>query len=92
VIDVEAGNESRVNSHPHPAKLVRGLDHETQYVPILADHLQAQDRRAADQPGQPWQNGFAESFNGRLRDELLNTELFHTVKEAQIPADQWRWK
>ena len=35
------------------------------------------------EPGSPWQNGYAESFNGRFRDEFLNTELFTTVAEAQ---------
>ncbi len=42
--------------------------------------------------GSPWQNGFAESFNSRLRDEFLNTELFTTVAEAQALADRWRWE
>ncbi|MCP9927043.1 transposase [Cyanobium sp. CH-040] len=37
-------------------------------------------------------NGFAESFNGRFRDEFINTELFTTTKEAQILADHWRWE
>jgi hypothetical protein len=44
------------------------------------------------EPGSPWQNGFAESFNGRFRDEFLNTELFATVPEAQALADRWRWE
>ena len=44
------------------------------------------------EPGSPWQNGFAESFNGRFRDEFLNTELFTTVAEAQALADRWRWE
>jgi len=39
-----------------------------------------------------WQNGFAESFNSRFRDEFLNTELFATVAEAQGLADRWRWE
>ncbi len=43
-------------------------------------------------PGSPWQNGFAESFNSRFRDEFLNTELFSTVTEAQSLADRWRWE
>ena len=43
------------------------------------------------EPGSPWENGFAESFNGRFRDEFLNTELFTTVAEAQALADRWRW-
>ena len=44
------------------------------------------------EPGSPWQNGFAESFNSRFRDEFLNTELFATVAEAQALADRWRWE
>jgi putative transposase len=43
------------------------------------------------EPGSPWENGFAESFNGRFRDEFLNIELFTTAPEAQILADRWRW-
>ena len=44
------------------------------------------------EPGAPWQNGFAESFNSRFRDEFLNTELFATVAEAQDLANRWRWE
>ena len=42
------------------------------------------------EPGSPWENGYNESFNGRLRDEFLNGELFYTLKEAQILIEQWR--
>jgi len=42
-------------------------------------------------PGSQWQNGFAESFNSRFRDEFLNTELFATAAEAQVLANRWRW-
>jgi putative transposase len=42
------------------------------------------------EPGSPWENGYNESFNGRLRDELLNAESFYTLKEAQIIIEQWR--
>ncbi len=42
------------------------------------------------EPGSPWENGYNESFNGKLRDELLNTEIFYTLKEAQILIEQWR--
>ena len=38
------------------------------------------------------QNGFAEFFNGRFRDEFLNTELFATVAEEQALANRWRWE
>ena len=41
-------------------------------------------------PGSPWENGYNESFNGRLRDELLNGEMFYTLKEAQVILEQWR--
>ena len=44
------------------------------------------------EPGSPWQNGYAESFNSRFRDEFRNTELFATVAEAQGLADRWRWE
>jgi transposase InsO family protein len=42
------------------------------------------------EPGSPWENGYNESFNGRLRDELLNGETFYTLKEAQVILEQWR--
>jgi putative transposase len=41
-------------------------------------------------PGSPWENGYIESFNARLRDELLNGEIFYTLKEAQIIVESWR--
>ena len=41
-------------------------------------------------PGAPWQNGYSESFNGKLRDELLNEELFSTLTEARVLASGWR--
>ena len=42
------------------------------------------------EPGAPWQNGYVESFNSRFRDEFLNVEIFHRIKEAQILAEKWR--
>ena len=41
-------------------------------------------------PGSPWENGYVESFNGKLRDELLNRELFDTLWEVQVLTEQWR--
>ena len=41
-------------------------------------------------PGSPWENGYCESFNGKLRDELLNGELFYTLREAQVIIERWR--
>ena len=42
------------------------------------------------EPGSPWENGYIESFNGRLRDELLNREIFDTLREAQVLIERWR--
>ncbi len=42
------------------------------------------------EPGSPWENGYIESFNGKLRDELLNREVFYTLAEAKILIEQWR--
>jgi len=42
------------------------------------------------EPGSPWENGYIESFNGKLRDELLNREIFTTLKETKVLIEQWR--
>ena len=43
------------------------------------------------EPGSPWENGYCESFSGRLRDECLNGEIFYSLQEAQIVIEQW-WR
>ena len=50
-------------------------------------------RKAEDEsiaPGSPWENGYTERFNARLRDELLDGEIFYTLREAQIVIESWR--
>ena len=42
------------------------------------------------EPGSPWENGYCESFNGKLRDELLNGEIFYNPREAQVVIENWR--
>jgi putative transposase len=42
------------------------------------------------EPGSPWENGYIESFNGKLRDELLDRELFDTLLEAKVLIERWR--
>lgn len=42
------------------------------------------------EPGSPWENGYCESFNGKLRDECLNREIFYTLQEAQVLIEHWR--
>ena len=54
--------------------MVGGLGIQTQYI----------------EPGSPWENGYCESFNGKLRDKLLDGELFTTLKEAEIVIENWR--
>ena len=44
------------------------------------------------EPGSPWENGYNESFNGKLRDELLNGEIFYTLQEAKVLIERWRWE
>lgn len=42
------------------------------------------------EPCSPWENGYIESFNGKMRDELLNGEIFYSLKEAQVLMEIWR--
>ena len=42
------------------------------------------------EPGSPWENGYSESFNGKLRDELLDREVFYTLLEVQVLTEQYR--
>ena len=42
------------------------------------------------EPGSPWENGYIESFNGKLRDEFLNGEIFYTMEEVRVLLEQWR--
>ena len=52
--------------------------------------LQRSVQRPPTSPGSPWENGYVESFNARLRDELLDGEIFYTLREAQIVIESWR--
>lgn len=47
-------------------------------------------RTAYIEPGSPWENGYCESFNSKLRDELLNGEIFYSLAEAKIVIESWR--
>ena len=47
-------------------------------------------RTAFIAPGSPWENGYIQSFNARLRDGLLNGEIFYTLKAAQVLIEAWR--
>ena len=47
-------------------------------------------KTASIAPGSPWENGFIESFNARLRDELLDGEIFSSLREAAVVIESWR--
>ena len=68
------------------------LDNGPEFVAqALRDWIAAVGAKTAYiEPGSPWENGYCESFNGKLRDELLNGEIFYTLKEAQIVIENWR--
>jgi len=57
----------------------------------LRDWIRAVGAKTAYiEPGSPWENGYCESFNGRMRDELLNGEIFYSLREAQIIIERWK--
>ena len=66
------------NGSEFTAKLVRGW----------LDRLQV--KTLFIEPGSPWENGYIESFNGKLRDEFLNGEIFETLQEAKVLIESWR--
>ena len=76
--------------YPAPA-YIRSDNGPEFIVQALRDWCEASEttRTASIEPGSAWKNGFALSFNGRLRDEFFNTELFTTAPKAQILAERW---
>ena len=50
----------------------------------------AEAKIVASESGSPWENSYIESFNGKLRDELLNGEIFPTLQEAKVLTEVWR--
>jgi len=79
---------------PLPGPGVNRRDNGPEFIAqALRDWCEANSKTSTAYiaPGSTWKNGFAESFDGRFRDDLLNTELFTTAPEAQILAVRWRW-
>ncbi len=85
--------EELTSVYPAPT-FIRSDDGPEFIAQALRDWCKASDitSTAYIEPGSPWENGFSESFNGRFRDEFLNTELFTTAHEAQLLAERWRWE
>jgi transposase InsO family protein len=68
------------------ARLVAAI-HKT---PLVAFPRFAGAKTAYIERGSPWENGYIESFNARLRDELLEGEIFYSLREARIVIESWR--
>lgn len=66
------------NGAEFTAKAVRSWLGELEVAPLYIER------------GSPWENGYVESFNGKMRDELLNREQIDTLREARVLLDQWR--
>lgn len=77
----ERGYPSHVRSDNGPEFIAKAL----------REHLRAVDAETAYiDPGAPWQNAYVESFNGKLRDELLAREAFGTLAETKVLVEAWR--
>ena len=67
-------------------------DNGPEFVAKALRHWIAQvgSQTAYIEPGSPWENGYCESFNSNLRDELLNGEIFYSLREAEVLIEAWR--
>jgi transposase InsO family protein len=90
--DMVAVLEELTSSYPAPRFIRRTSGRSSLPRPYGTGGESTTTKKAYIEPGSPWENGFAESFIGRIRDEFLNTELFTTAPEAQLLADHWRWE
>ncbi|SEF77584.1 HTH-like domain-containing protein [Bryocella elongata] len=77
-----------VSARTHDGRRVRLLN-------LIDEHtrkslLVRAERRWSSEPGSPWENGYCESFNSKIRDEFLNGEIFYSVKELRVLAERWR--
>jgi hypothetical protein len=68
--------------HQPPTKTWKG-------IAVEKEHLRLKTTLFIE-PGSPWEDGYIESFNGKLRDELFNREIFATLTEVSILIEQWR--
>ena len=83
--------ESVCKSSRHPPEHIRSDNGPEMVAKQLQQWLVRLGTKAVYiTPGSPWENGYYESFNGKLRDELLNGEIFYTLREAQVIIEQWR--
>src|SRR5215210_4901783 len=75
----------------HPARNPPGTFVPTMVAKAVRQWIAAVGAKTAYiEPGSPWENGYCESFNSKLRDELLNGEIFYTLQEAKVIIESWR--
>ena len=98
---MEHAREKHELSERHACRLVKQWRGTQRYVPIQRVDEDALTRAIITlrkvgtgalyiEPGSRWENGYCESFNGKLRDECLNGEIFYSLREAQIVIETWR--
>lgn len=78
---IERGVPDYIRSDNGPEMIAKNLRHWLSRVGAKTLYIH---------PGSPWENGYCESFNGKLRNELLNGEIFYTLREAHVLIEQWR--
>jgi len=78
---VTRGVPDHIRSDNGPEFTAKAVQHWLQEVGVKTLFIE---------PGSPWENGYVESFNGKLRDELLDGEIFYTLREAKILIERWR--
>jgi transposase InsO family protein len=76
---IERGVPEHIRSDNGPEMVAKSLRRWLNRLGIKTIHIE---------PGSPWENGYCESFNGKLRNELLNGEIFYTLREAQVLIEQ----
>ena len=94
VLDVR-GVRRTFEAENAPVRALRGADFSMDRGEFVAQAIrcwldQAGVKTLFIAKGSPWENGYVESFNGKLRDELLNRELFLSLEEARWVIDRWR--
>ena len=91
VKDIKWATSKHYSSEEKIRVVLDGLRGEDSIAEALRDRIRDVGAKTAYiEPGSPWENGYCKSFNGRMRDELLNGEIFYSLRDAQIIIERWR--
>jgi len=91
VKDIKRATRKQYSSEEKIRIVLDGLRGEDSIAEALRDWIRDVGAKTAYiEPGSPWENGYCKSFNGRMRDELLNGEIFYSLRDAQIIIERWR--